>query len=167
MRFSSFKALVTYQSTYQFFQTTLRDDAIISISLCFSSSVICTYRFIVMPILECPSIVCNVFGFIPPSIHLVANVCRNTCMENLGIPILSHCLNSMVSYVLFLTGVPFLHRKTCSDHSITGIFHNHIILICIIKHIKQCYPCLINCRCTLSFVCHPVHNHLALNRFYL
>lgn len=24
--------------------------------------------------------------------------------------------------------------------SITGIFHNHIILICIIKYIKQCYP---------------------------
>lgn len=70
-----------------------------------------------MPILECPSIVCNVFGFTPPSMHLAANVCRSTCMENLGIPILSHCLNNIVSYVLFLTGVPFLHRKTCSDHS--------------------------------------------------
>ena len=140
--------------------------------------------------LECPSIVCSVFGFIPPAIHLVANVCRNTYMENLRIPILSHCLNSMVSYVLFLTVVPFLHRKTYSDHSIgitltsrfflllcrlpdirfyhsiTGIFHNHIILVRIIKHIKQCYPCLINSRCVIPFINHAIHNHLALNRLY-
>lgn len=58
------------------------------------------------------------FGFMPPSIHLVANVWRNTCMENLGICALSQILNRAVSYVLFLIGVPFLHKNTNSLHSI-------------------------------------------------
>ena len=58
-------------------------------------------------------------SFIPVSIHLVANICRSTCMENLGIFALSHSLNSIVSYMLFLTSLPFLQRNTNSDHSIT------------------------------------------------
>ena len=49
------------------FYTTFNASATRSISRCFSSSVICTYRFIVMPILECPRILCKVLGFIPPS----------------------------------------------------------------------------------------------------
>ena len=44
------------------FYTTFNASATRSISRCFSSSVICTYRFIVMPILECPNIFCNPFS---------------------------------------------------------------------------------------------------------
>ena len=77
--------------------TTFNASATKSISLCFSSSVICTYRFIVIPILEWPKIFCRVLGFIPPSMHLVAKVCLKTCIENLGMPIRSQYLNKPVS----------------------------------------------------------------------
>ena len=100
-----------------YFYPTFNTHDTLSISFCFSSSVICTYRFIVMPILECPSIFCNVLGIIPPSIHLVAKVCLNTCMENLLISALSHILNNAVSYALFFTGSPLRLKKIKSDHS--------------------------------------------------
>ena len=57
------------------FYTTFNASATKSISLCFSSSVIWTYRFMVIPMLEWPKIFCRVLGFIPPSMHLVAKVC--------------------------------------------------------------------------------------------
>ena len=40
-----------------------------------------TYKFMVIPMFECPRRTCNVFGFIPASIHLVANVCLSMCIE--------------------------------------------------------------------------------------
>lgn len=43
----------------------------------FVSGIQWAYRFIVMPISECPIISCSVLGGIPLSIHLVANVSRN------------------------------------------------------------------------------------------
>lgn len=70
-----------------------------------------------MPIFECPKSVCNVFGIIPASIHLVAKVCLNMCIAIFRIPAFSHTLKSIVSYVLFLTGVPFLQTNTVSFHS--------------------------------------------------
>ena len=33
-------------------------------------------------IVECPRIICNVLGFMPLSIHLVANVCLSVCGDN-------------------------------------------------------------------------------------
>lgn len=43
----------------------------------------------VIPMVECPKIVCKVFGFIPFSIQRVANVCLSVCIEKCFIPILS------------------------------------------------------------------------------
>lgn len=43
----------------------------------FVSGIQWAYRFIVIPISECPIISCNVLGGIPLSMHLVANVSRN------------------------------------------------------------------------------------------
>lgn len=48
-----------------------------SISFPFSFSVTCTYIFMVVSILECPSNLCKVFGLNPASIHLDAYVCLN------------------------------------------------------------------------------------------
>ena len=58
------------------FYTTFNASATRSISRCFSSSVICTYRFIVMPILECPNIFCKVLRLHPT---LYASGCK--CMS--------------------------------------------------------------------------------------
>ena len=104
-----------------YFYPTFNTHDTLSISFCFSSSVICTYRFIVMPILECPSIFCNVLGIIPPSIHLVANVCLNMCMENLLISALSHILNNAVSYALFFTAVSYTHLDVYKRQAVTFV----------------------------------------------
>ena len=56
----------------------------------------------IIPTLECPDITCKVLGRIFASIHLVAIVCLNTCIEKRGIPALSHSLNNVVSYAEFL-----------------------------------------------------------------
>jgi hypothetical protein len=79
------------------FYMTFNASATRFISLNFSSSVICTYRFIVIPILEWPRICCNVLCFMPASMHLVAKVCLKTCIENLGMPTRSQYLNKPVS----------------------------------------------------------------------
>lgn len=76
--------------------------SIFCISFAFSSSVTCTYRFMAIPMFERPKIICKVFGRIPLSIHRVANVCLRTCIENLGMPSLSHSLNNEASQVEFL-----------------------------------------------------------------
>ena len=47
---------------------------------------------IVTLILLCPRMDCNVFGCIPDSAHLVANVCINVCMEKCAIPVFLHIL---------------------------------------------------------------------------
>ena len=84
MGFSRLPVLTGHHSGHQFigdgikFYTTFNASATRSISLCFSSSVICTYRFIVIPMLEWPNILCSVLGFITPSMHLVAKVCLRT-----------------------------------------------------------------------------------------
>ena len=77
----------------------------------------------VIPTLECPNITCKVLGRIFPSIHLVAIVCLNTCIENLRIPALSHNLNSVVSYAEFFVGSPFRFKNTNSEKSILITFN--------------------------------------------
>ena len=64
------------------------------------SSVTWQYRFIVILTLECPKITCTVFGFMPRSIHLVANVCLSVCGVN-GLKF--SCSSAIRSQMIFIT----------------------------------------------------------------
>lgn len=55
-------------------------------------------------LVECPRIICNVLGFMPLSMHLVANVCRSVCGDN-GLNCGS--FNAILLKIYFITTVVF------------------------------------------------------------